>query len=142
MARYTSFIELEVLNTVRLLRFFFIYSPRSDILILSDGVLYIFLCIQNKNDSAGRFLAIVLTASMSNNIPRKESNLTRVQCRLACYSVAFHRRPPTLILQFPLVSVFHDFIVINLCDFLFLSCARDFPRESWRVTPPRLATTG
>lgn len=141
MARYMSFIKLEILNIARLLWFLFI-SSRSDIFILFDDVLYFFLIYRTNMIPVCCPFGNNVAASMSNNIPREESNPTRVQCHLACYSVAFHRWPPALISQLPFVDVFHDFIVINLCDFLFLLCARDFPRGSRRVTPPHLASTG
>jgi len=87
---------------------------------------YIFFMYRTNMISAHRpSSAIMSTVSVLNNIPREETNPIHVQCRLACYSVTFHRRPPTLISQFSLMNVFHDFIVINLCGFfLFLLWAR------------------
>jgi len=97
---------------------------------LRESEVFYISFLQNKYDSRlAALLAIMSAASVSNNIPHGESNPTRVECRLACYSVAFHWRPSTLISQFRLASVFHDFIVINLCDFSLFYLARDFPPE-------------
>lgn len=121
---------------------FFLFTRRGVIHLFSlriRGILY-FLYLQNKYDSSTPPFW-QSTASVSNSIPRGESNPTCVERRLACNSVAFHRRSPTLISQFRLASVFHDFIVINLCDFSLFTSRAIFLLELWRVTPPRLAAT-
>lgn len=137
-AHYASFIEFEVLYRATS-KIFFLFTRREVMYLyfLRESEVFYISLLQNKYDSRlAVLLAIMSTASVSNNIPHGESNPTRVECRLACYSVAFHRRPSTLISQFRLASVFHDFIIINLCDFLFFILRAIFHRNC-DVSRPR-----